>query len=117
MKLVDYLDSFELVLDHPRHRAAQESLVKLIRQLRACANVRDGYEFQQELLSQVLAVEDDRNAFSRAVKRMAGGKWPQAGAPIPQSGLDPALPSTWQFELDICERVARQFRCVGDALA
>ena len=117
VKLDDYLDSFEQVLDHPRHRAAQESLVELIRQLRACTNVDEGYEFQQALLSQVLAVEEDHHAFNRAVKRMASGKSPQAGAPEPQSGLDPSLPSTWQLELDICERVARQFRCVGDALA
>ena len=117
VKLDDYLDSFQQVLDHPRHRAAQDTLVELIRQLRACTNVNEGYEFQQALLSQVLAVEEDRHAFRRAIKRMADGKSPQAGAPEPQSGLDPALPSTWQLELDICERVARQFRCVGDALA
>jgi hypothetical protein len=35
VKLDDYLDSFQQVLDHPRHRAAQETLVELIRQLRA----------------------------------------------------------------------------------
>ena len=117
MKLDDYLDSFQQVLDHPRHRAAQETLVELIRQLRACTDVDEGYEFQQALLAQVLAVEEDHHAFNRAVKRMANGKSPQAGAPEPQSGLDPSLSSTWQLELDICERVARQLRCVGDALA
>jgi hypothetical protein len=117
VKLDDYLDSGEQVLDHPRHRAAQETLVEQIRQLRACTNVNEGYEFQQALLSQVLTVEQDHQAFNRAVKRMVGGKSPQAGAPEPQSGLDPALVSTWQLELDICERVERQFRCVGDALA
>jgi len=74
VKLDDYLDSFQQVLDHPRHRAAQDTLVELIRQLRACTNVDEGYEFQQALLSRVLAVEEDRNAFSRAVKRMANGK-------------------------------------------
>jgi len=117
VKLDDYLDSFQQVLDHPRHRAAEETLVELIRQLRACTDVDEGYEFQQALLAQVLAVEEDHHAFNRAVKRMANGKSPQAGAPEPQSGLDPSLSSTWQLELDICERVARQLRCVGDALA
>lgn len=117
VKLDDYLDSFQQVLDHPRHRAAQETLVALIRQLRACTDVDEGYEFQQALLAQVLAVEEDHHAFNRAVKRMANGKSPQIGAPEPQSGLDPSLSSTWQLELDICERVARQLRCVGDALA
>jgi len=45
-KLDDYLDSFQQVLDHPRHRAAQETLVELIRQLRACTNVNEGYEWE-----------------------------------------------------------------------
>ena len=110
MKLPDYIDLAQEVLEHPRHRAAQGSLVELIKQLRACANVEDCYEFQQVLLGRVLAVEDARNACSWAVKRMAGGPAPQPGAPEPQSGLDPALVSTWQLELDVCERVARQFR-------
>jgi hypothetical protein len=65
VKLDDFLDSFQQVLDHPRHRAAQETLVKLIRQLRACADVDEGYEFQQALLAQVLAVEEDHHAFRR----------------------------------------------------
>jgi hypothetical protein len=41
VKLDDYLDSFQQVLDHPRHRAAQETLVELIRELRACTNVNE----------------------------------------------------------------------------
>lgn len=45
------------------------------------------------------------------------GKPPQPHAPKPQSGRDPLLLETLQFEGDVCERVARQFRCVGDALA
>jgi len=105
------------VLWHPRHEAAQKSLAELIAQLRACASVRDGYEFQQTLLDHVLAVEGDRNAFSQAVKRMRAGKGPQPGAPEPPSGRDRALAETWQLEYGVCERVARQFRCVGDALA
>ena len=117
MRLTDEGISFEEVLKHPRHQAAQAVMGELIGQLRACANVKDGYEFQQSLLSSVLTVEADRNAFSQAVKRMRGGRAPQAGAPEPQSGLDPSLLRTWELELGMCERVARQYRCVGDALA
>jgi hypothetical protein len=73
VKLDDYLDSFQHLLDHLRHQTAQETLVELIGQLRACTNVNDGYEFQQVLLSQILAVEEDRHAFRRAIKRMALG--------------------------------------------
>jgi hypothetical protein len=77
---------------HPRHLAAQQPLAELITALRACFNVEDGYEFQQELLTRVLEVDGDRHAFGRAVKRVRAGKSPQPGAPEPQSGLDPGDP-------------------------
>ena len=102
---------------HPRHLAAQQSLAELITALRACANVRDGYEFQLDLLARVLEVEGDRHAFGRAVKRVRAGESPQPGAPEPQSALDPGDPETWRLEYQVCERLARQYRCVGDALA
>ena len=105
------------MLRHPRHEAAQRVLPELITQLRQCTSVEEGYEFQKALLDQVLAAETDRNGFSRAAKRMRAQKQPQAGTPEPQSGFDVSLPETWEFERDVCARVARQFRCVGDALA
>lgn len=117
VKLLDGGSSPDEVLMHPRHLAAQNSLVELIAELRACANVQDGYGFQHELLAHLLEVEGARNAFSQAVKRMGAGKPPQPGAPEPQSGLDPTKLEAWQLEHDICERVARQYRCVEDALA
>lgn len=105
------------VFVHPRHETAQKALPDLIVQLRAAANVKDGYELQQELIAHVSEAEEARNAFSRAVKRIENGKFPQRGAPEPSSGRDPSLLETWQFERDVCERVARQYRCLGDALA
>ena len=105
------------VFVHPRHVAAQKALPDLILQLRAAANVKDGYELQQELIGHVRETEEARNAFSKAIKRIEGGKLPQPNAPERQSGRDPSLLETWQFERGVCERVARQFRCVGDALA
>jgi hypothetical protein len=44
-------------------------------------------------------------------------KQPDVGGPQPQSGKDPNDLRTWRLEYDLCERVARQFMCVGDALA
>jgi hypothetical protein len=105
------------VFVHPRHEAAQKALPELILQLRTAANVKDGYELQQELIAHIRETEEARNAFSKAVKRMEGGRSPQSDAPEPLSGQDPAVLETWQFEREMCERVARQFRCVGDALA
>jgi len=105
------------VFAHPRREAAQKALPDLILQLRAAANVKDGYELQQELIGHVRETEEAHNAFSKAVKRIQDGKSPQPGAPEPQSGRDPSLLETWQFERGVCERLARQYRCVGDALA
>jgi hypothetical protein len=107
----------EDVFAHPRHEAAQKALPELIVQLRAAANVKDSYELQRELIGHVRETEEARNACSKAVKRIQDGKSPQPDAPEPQSGRDPSLLETWEFERGMCERVARQFRCVGDALA
>jgi hypothetical protein len=104
-------------MTHPRHEAAQKVLPELIIQLRACENVKEGYEFQQVLFDHINEVEQDRNEFSKAVKRIKHGDPLQPSAPEPQSGGDLALLETWQLEHDMCERIARQFRCVGDALA
>lgn len=105
------------VFAHPQHEAAQKALPDLILQLRAASNVKDGYELQQELIGHVRETEEARNSFSKAVKRIGDAKSPHPDAPEPQCGRDPSLLETWQFERDVCERVARQFRCVGDALA
>jgi hypothetical protein len=117
VKLLDDGISPEMVINHPRHQAAQEALVSLIVQLRECQNVKDGYEFQQELLRLRVAVDNDRDAYRRAMIRVRRGKNPQPGAPPAQSGLDPTSLEAWQFEYDLCERIARQYRSIGDALA
>lgn len=117
VKLFDLGFEPQEVLVHPRHQAAQADLVPLIERVRACRSPQDGYELQQDLLRHLLEVESHRNAFSQAVKRMRDGKAPQAGAPEPQSGLDPFAIETWILERELCERVGRQFRSIGDALA
>jgi hypothetical protein len=116
VRLLAY-ESPEEVYTHHRHQAAQLCLADLIAQLGQCSNIAEGHDFQQALLAEVLAAETDRRAFARAAQRVRAGKQPQPGVPDPRSGLDRSLPETWQLEHDVCERVARQFRCVGDALA
>jgi hypothetical protein len=117
MRLSDAGVNHDAVLLHPRQLAALDTLAGLIGQLRACENVKDGYEFQQELLRLRLAVDEDRMAFRQAVRRIRSRKQPQPDAPEPQSGLDPSSLETWQIEYDVCERLGRQYRCIGDALA
>ncbi len=69
------------------------------------------------LLTRLLEVEKDRWEFKRAVTRMRNGKQPHREVSELQSGRDPADIATWRFEHDVCERLARQLRSVGDALA
>lgn len=105
------------MLAHPRHQFMQPVLASLIQQLRGCRTVEDGVAFQHDLLSRQLEVEKDRSEFTRAADRVAKGKSPHLDAPDPQSGRDPAEVGTWKFERDVCERLARQLRSIGDALA
>jgi hypothetical protein len=116
MWLLD-MPSPEQVLYHPRHQAAQEMLGGLIGRLRACETNQDGYEFQNELLDRRLAVEEDRGRFRQAIIRIESGKQPKADTPTPQTDLNTTRVETWQLELEVCNRVIRQLRCVGDALA
>ncbi|MET8134116.1 hypothetical protein ABZV24_19530 [Streptomyces sp. NPDC005251] len=102
---------------HPRHQAMQPVLAQLIQQLRDCETVEAGVEFQRDLLNCVLEVEKDRAGFKRAAKRMRSGKGPHPEAPEPQSGRDLKDVATWRFEQEVCDRLARQLRSVGDALA
>ncbi|WP_319595627.1 hypothetical protein [Streptomyces sp. ID05-04B] len=102
---------------HPRHQAMQPVLAQFIQQLRECDTVEVGVEFQRDLLDRLLEVEKDRAGFKRAAKRIRSGKGPHPEAPEPQSGRDLADAATWQFEQDVCDRLARQLRSVGDALA
>ncbi|MEU6166400.1 hypothetical protein [Streptomyces tanashiensis] len=105
------------MLRHPRHIAMQPVLVRLIQQLRAIGSAADGYEFQRELAELLLAVEGDRRELKRAADRVKKGKAPHPQAPEPQSGRDLGEHTTWLFEHDLCERLARQLRSVGDAFA
>lgn len=105
------------MLRHPRHLAMQSTLVRLIQQLRAIDSPAAGYEFQHELADLLLAVEADRRGLKRAADRVRKGKAPHPQAPEPESGRDLAEHSTWLFEHDLCERLARQLRSVGDAFA
>ncbi|MFD7334929.1 hypothetical protein ACFV98_02850 [Streptomyces violascens] len=112
----DHYDPDDMV-GHPRHYAMQPVLAELIKQLRECETMEAGVVFQRALLTRLLEVEKDRQGFKRAADRIDKGKSPHPEAPEPQSGRDLSDVATWRFEHDVCERLARQLRSVGDALA
>ncbi len=102
---------------HPIHQDAFRDAVQLIADLRQCRNYRDYYQFQQSLLRKVLEVQEHRGACRRMAIRLRKGKASPSGAPGLRSGEDPDDPASWELEADVCERVDRQLRSIGDALA
>ncbi|MEU9699487.1 hypothetical protein [Streptomyces sp. NPDC047981] len=105
------------MLAHPRHLAMQPVLARLVHQVRAIDSAEAGFEFQRDLLDRLLDVEKDQHELKRAAERVKRGKPVQRDAPEPQSGRDPVEEATWRFEHAVCERLTRQLRSVGDALA
>lgn len=110
-------DEISAVQTHPVHQEGLRTIVRLIEHLRTCESHADLYEFQQELLDAVLVTEEHRARCSRVVKRLQHGKAVPADAVEPQGTGDPRALETWLLERGVCERVSRQLRCVGDALA
>jgi hypothetical protein len=102
---------------HPIHRDAFRDSVELIADLRKCQTYRDYYQFQQKLLGKVLEIQEHRGACRRMAKRLRKGKAVPAGSPDLRSGEDLDDPGSWELEADVCERVDRQLRSIGDALA
>ena len=108
----------EGLLTHPLHHWATTTLVGLVRDLRQCQSLQDAYHFQQTMIDLLLNVEEQRAAVSRTRKMLKRkpGRLP-AAAPELQTGLDPLELGSWNLEYQVFERVCRQLRTVGDALA
>lgn len=111
-------DQRDMVLGHPRNQWAHKTVVDLIYRLRASQADPDLFETQQALLDAVLDVEQRRAAISRVRKRVRrNSRDVPRDAPELESGLDPKDPQSWELEYLAHERVCRQLRSVGDALA
>jgi hypothetical protein len=102
---------------HPIHQTAVQDLVKLIIDLRQCDRYEDYFQFQQDLLEKVLQIQEHRAACTRILKRMQSGRGLPADVPELHSGENPNDADSWGLEADVCERVDRQFRSIGDAMA
>jgi hypothetical protein len=105
------------VLVHPDQQSLLPRLAELIRRLRSCLSDEDYYEFQRLVGGELYKVEERRAQCSHVVKRLKLKKTVPAGYPEPAQGLDPGRIQSWEFEALVHERLARQIRTVGDALA
>jgi hypothetical protein len=108
----------DAIMTHPQHQWALNTMIGLIRDLRQSATVGDLYLFQDRLLPLIIGADERRGQVRRVIKRLRDrpGKLP-SGAPELGTGLDPLDIETWKLEEEVFERVARQLRSIGDALA
>lgn len=105
------------ILRHPAQQATASNIAQLISWLRSCETPSDFFEFQRHLFGYLYQVEERRAQCSRIVKRLKRGEKLPADAPDPPPSGDPVQLETWEFELYVYDRLARQLRTVGDGLA
>jgi hypothetical protein len=110
-------ETLERIARHPLQRANTARINELLGWFDSCTSPEDLYEFQRHLFASVFEIETRRGACTRAVKRLRQGHSIQAKIPDLPDGSDVTAPATWEFEVLMCERLARQLRCVGDGLA
>jgi hypothetical protein len=101
----DY-DTVRRVIDHPLQQHAVHMVASLISILRSLKTAGDYYEFQRHLFAELAAVQGWQASASKNVKRQRRGR---SAAPI--------VVEEWPIELIASNRIARQLRSVGDALA
>ncbi len=93
-------------LRHPAQQLAYVAITRLITDLRSLRNDADYFEFQQSLFQHVHETERLQFEAKRMVELERKAKT-----------MQPAPVSTWELELVVLDRIVRQFKTVGDALA
>jgi hypothetical protein len=104
------------LVKHPAHQANVSRIAQLISWLRECKELSDFYEFQRHLFGYLYEVEERRSKCARVAGLLRKGRPLPANAPEPPIG-SPAKIETWEFEVYVYARLARQLRTVGDGLA
>jgi hypothetical protein len=97
------------LLKHPMQFRATQVVGALLAGLRGCREWGDYYEFQGELFRELHDGQVHRSRIKRGIRRLNAGKDPDVTAHEPSQDL--------QIDLLVCDRVVRQLRSVGDALA
>lgn len=105
------------VMSHPAQRHNIDVIEWLIGVLRRCRTFEDYDNFQRVLFQHLHHCEQHRSDCRRCGARLAQGK--ALPSPLPQlpDDADPNDPETWRVEDLVFDRVCRQLRAVGDALA
>ena len=97
------IDDIDAILRHPRQLAAVARVAQLIETLRTLRRPVDYFEFQGDLFRTVYEAQQKQAAASRNFKRARSGRGHTS--------------KEVQLELAVSDRIVRQLRSVGDALA
>ena len=105
------------VMRHPAQQRNVTVVEALIGQLRVCRTFEQFDDFQRELFQYLHHREQHRSDCRRCAARLARGRPLPTLLPQLPPGADPHDPETWRIEDLVLDRICRQLRAVGDALA
>ncbi len=105
------------VMRHPAQQHNVGVVEWLITMLRRCRTFDDYDNVQRALFQHLHHCETHRSRCRRYAKRLADGRALPADLPLLPDGVDPHDARTWEVEDLVFDRVCRQLRAVGDALA
>lgn len=110
-------NELEAIMRHPLQWWARQAVEELLGHLRGCASWSDYSEFQRLLFQPLWEIESARGSVRRVMKRLSRNRGLPRDVPELPDGRDPHDLGVWETEDRVHERVARQLRSVGDALA
>lgn len=110
-------DDIDSVMQHPAQQNCVHVIASLIDELRACRTFDDLDDLQRRLFQYLFEVENHRAEVRRCQKRLKLGKSLTFDAAKLRESADPQDAETWRIEDLVADRMCRQLRAVGDALA
>jgi hypothetical protein len=105
------------VMRHPAQQQNVDVVEWLVTALRGCRTFEDYDNFQRILFQELYHFEEHRSQCRRCAVRLARGQSLPTPLPHLPGGADPSDSYTWHIEGLVFDRVCRQLRSIGDALA
>lgn len=106
------------ILRHPAQLATIENVTVLLDLLDSCEDAAELYDFQVRLFHLTYEVQEAHDLMRRSARRVLVGKQPTAPNDWPLiCSASSTSADDWDLECDVAERIVRQLRTVGDALA
>lgn len=110
-------EDIDSVMRHPAQQSCVQVIASLIDELRSCRTFDDLDDLQRRLFQYLFEVENHRAEVRRCAKRLKLGKALSFDAAKLPNGANPQDAETWRIEDLVADRMCRQLRAVGDALA